>query len=344
LKWQFNKYLILESEQRQKRQSLKWVIAGGVIVTMMKGAGFLLTNSNAILSDVIESLINLAASSFSLYSLFYASKPRDSRHPYGHGKMEYLAATVEGCFIFLAGSAIAIKAIYNIFYPQPVGGMDTGILFVSAAAIANFGLGYFLVRKSKKLDSLVLESDGKRILSDAYSSAGLIGGLIIIYFTGFKWMDSVIAIFCGLLIVRTGYKIVKQSIKGLLDAADTENLEEVVKVLQENSRSAWIDLQNMRASHHGMYLYIDCHITMPWYWNLRKVDEQVREAEEVVNKYFKERVELFVQADPCQPRHCHICRIEDCPVRQHPFRKRNTWKLKSDANELIPPTSTRIGA
>jgi cation diffusion facilitator family transporter len=328
LKWQFDKYLIMESEQRQKRHSLRFVLIGGILVGCLKATAFFFTNSDAILSDVLESVINMAATGFSLYSLNFAGKPRDQKYPYGKGKIESLAALIEGSLVFIAGSGIAVKAVYNLIYPQGVQGIDMGIVFESAGACINFGLGYYLLSRGKKFDSLVLKADSNRILSDAYSSGALIIGLFIILFTHQHALDSFIAILSGGLIIRTGVKIVRASVPPLLDTADTETLEEVVNLLQENSRPAWIDIQNMRASHYGMYLYIDCHMTLPWYWNLKEVNEQIRDAELLINQHFKERVELFVQGEPCLPKNCPSCLLQDCPVRQAPYRGKHNWKLK----------------
>jgi cation diffusion facilitator family transporter len=175
---------------------------------------------------------------------------------------------------------------------------------------------------------MVLKADSKRIFADAYSSIAVVIGLGLIYLTGYHVIDSILGLLAGALIIRTGYKMIGGALKGLLDAADTDMLEDVVDILQKNSRPEWIDIQNMRTSHHGMYLYIDCHITMPWYWNLNKVSEQVRDAELLINHHFKERVELFVQAEPCKPKNCSECRIADCPVRQHPYRKKAQLSLE----------------
>ncbi|MGZ5243477.1 MAG: cation diffusion facilitator family transporter [Bacteroidia bacterium] len=328
MKWQFDKYLILESEQRQKHYALKVVLIVGVVIAILKLSAFFLTRSNAILSDSLESLINLAAGGFTLFSVYYAGKPRDSRHPYGHGKIEFLATMVEGSLIFGAGSIIIIKAFYNFFYPNPVQNIDIGITAIGVTAVANFLLSLYLKNKAAKLDSMVLRADSKRLATDAYSSVGLVVGLTIIYFTDLYFIDSILAVLSGVLIIRTGYTLVKQSVKGLLDAADTDVLSDVVELLQLNSRVEWIDIQNMRTSHHGMYLYIDCHLTLPWYWNLNKVSEQVLEAELLINKHFKERVELFVQAEPCKPKNCSQCRIADCPVRQHAYRKKSPLRLE----------------
>lgn len=327
MKWQFDKYLILESEQRQKHYALKMVLIAGVVLAIIKLSAFFFTHSNAILSDSLESIINLAAGGFTLFSIYWAGKPRDSKHPYGHGKIEFLATMVEGSLIFGAGSIIIIKAIYNFFYPNPVQNMDVGIMAIGFTAAVNFALSLYLKTKAEKLDSMVLRADSKRLATDAYSSVGLVVGLTIIYFTGIYYIDSILAVLSGMLIIRTGYKLVKQSVKGLLDAADTDILSEVVELLQLNSRVEWIDIQNMRTSHHGMYLYIDCHLTLPWYWNLNKVSEQVREAEFLINKHFKERVELFVQAEPCKPKNCPQCRIADCPVRKFAYRKKSPLRL-----------------
>jgi cation diffusion facilitator family transporter len=327
MKWQFNKYLILEGEQRQKRLSLKYVILGGILVLAIKSYAYFITWSNAILSDVFESLLNLAACTFSMFSLYFSGQPRNSKYPYGHGKMEFLAAGAEGCIVVLAGAFIAGKAFYNLIYPQPIESIDQGISFETAAAVVNLGLGWYLLSRSRKLDSQILKADGKRILTDAYSTLALIGALLVVLLTHLQWIDSIVAITSGFLIIRTGVTIIREALPGLLETADTVILEEVVEVLQQNSRPAWIDIQNMRSSHYGMYIYIDCRITMPWYWNAKDCYDQVQDAELIINQHFKQRVDLFVEVVPCKPKDCHLCRIEDCPVRQHPYQGKQPWKL-----------------
>jgi cation diffusion facilitator family transporter len=321
VKWQFDKYLILESEQRRKRHALKLVIGASLLITAIKIIAFYFTHSTAILSDSLESVINLAASLFALWSLYYASRPRDSKHPYGHGKIEFLAASAEGCLIFGLGALILGKAIYNLFNPHAVENLDVGLILITVTAITNLFLSRFLHRQAKKYDSVILEGDSKRVLTDSFTSLVLVAGLLIIYFTGMVWIDSFLAIISGIFVIRTGYKLVKQSVKGLLDAADNTVLQDVMNVLQDGSRPEWIDIKNMRASHHGMYLYVDCHRTLPGYWSLQQVSEQVREAELLINQRFKERVELFVQAEPCKPRHCTECNMAGCAMRQHPNKR-----------------------
>jgi cation diffusion facilitator family transporter len=336
VKWQFDKYLILESEQRQKRHALKLVIGAGILIAIIKVIAFYFTHSTAILSDSLESVINLAAGLFALWSLYYASRPRDSKHPYGHGKIEFLAASGEGVLIFALGASIVAKAIYNLYNPHYVHNLDTGLVLIAITAIVNIFLSRFLHRQAKKFDSVILETDSKRVLTDGYTSVALVGGLLVIYFTGMVWIDSFLALFSGVFVIRTGYKLIKQSVKGLLDAADTHVLQDVVSVLQDGSRPEWIDIKNMRTSHHGMYLYVDCHLTLPWYWSLQKVSEEVREAELLINQKFKQRVELFVQAEPCKPRHCSECMMADCAMRQQPNKRQQKLNLRETSSDNLP--------
>jgi cation diffusion facilitator family transporter len=336
VKWQFNKFLIQAGEHRQKKLALKWVIGASVLVTLLKLVAWWQTSSNAILSDLLEGSINLAASSFALFSLVYASKPRDYKHPFGRGKIEFLAATIEGTLISAVAITIFIKAAYNLYFPQAIESIDKGIVLVGLGAAANFALGRYLKHKSLKLNSVVLAADSKRLLSDCYSSVALVIALAIIYFTQLGWIDSIIAMMAGIFILRTGYKLVKQSVKGLLDATDTHLLEGLVLVLNQNRDPGWIDVKNMRVSDHRMYLYVDCEIVMPWYWSLREVSAQIQKAEYVANEDFKERIELFVQAEPCKAKHCHICRMASCPVRQHPYSRQKAWELKEILHPEVP--------
>jgi len=127
-----------------------------------------------------------------------------------------------------------------------------------------------------------------------------------------------------------------KAIPALLDTADTEILEELVRVMDTNNRPGWIDISNMRSSRYGMYIYIDCHIVMPWYWDLNKISEELQQVQAVINNNFKQHVDLVIQAEPCKPGYCAICRIEECPVRQHPFQGQKVWVLNEVLQKLEP--------
>ena len=212
---------------RNLRENIRlqlFVVLVGVVLLLAKFVAYFLTNSNAILTDALESIINVVAGGFSLYSLVLSARPRDENHPYGHGKIEFIAATLEGSLILVAGAVIIFKSGYNLFEPQTLSRLDVGIMLTAVAGLINFAVGYFTQRRGEQANSLVLIAGGKHLKTDAYSTVGIVVGLVLLYFTGLVWLDSVVAIIFGGIICYTGYKIIRSSVAGIMDEADFELL------------------------------------------------------------------------------------------------------------------------
>ncbi|MCJ8163605.1 cation diffusion facilitator family transporter [Pontibacter sp. E15-1] len=304
------------------------VVAVGVVLLLAKFIAFFLTNSNAILTDALESIINVVAGGFSLYSLILSARPRDENHPYGHGKIEFIAATLEGSLILVAGAIIIFKSVYNLIEPVALQQLDTGIILVAVAGLVNYAVGYVTVSRGRQSKSMVLQAGGKHLISDAYSTAGILVGLVLIYLTGLVWLDSVVAILFGAIICVTGARILRASVAGIMDEADYELLKEIVQVLNENRRENWIDIHNLRVIKYGTTLHIDCHLTVPWYLNVLEAHDEVEAVAKVVREKIDPSIELFIHTDPCLERSCTICtKIDTCDVRQRPFKARVEWEF-----------------
>lgn len=305
-----------------------FVVLVGVLLLVTKFTAFVLTNSNAILTDALESIINVVAGAFSLYSLFLSARPRDENHPYGHGKIEFVAATLEGSLILVAGGAIIFKSIANLINPVQLQQLDVGIILTAAAGLVNYAVGFVTERRGRQNNSLVLAAGGKHLKSDAYSTAGILIGLLLIYLTGMVWLDSVVAIFFGLIIGYTGYRILRSSIAGIMDEADYELLQRIVRVLNENRRENWIDIHNLRVIKYGSTLHIDCHLTVPWYLNVQEAHDEVEAVAQVVREQIDPSIELFIHTDPCIMPSCAICSKPNCEVRRQPFQERIEWDFE----------------
>ena len=315
--------------QTQNLQVQKWVAAISVLLLAVKFIAYYLTHSVSILTDALESIVNVAAGFIGLYSLYVAAKPRDIDHPYGHGKAEFISAAIEGTLITSAGAIIIYKAIRSLITPVELQRLDYGIYLVAATAVINFIVGFITESKGKKSNSLALIASGKHLKSDSYSTFGIILGLIIIYFTNLKWIDPVVAIIFGIIIIYTGYKILRKSIAGIMDEADIELLKKIVELLNRNKRENWIDLHNLRVIKYGAILHIDCHLTVPWYLNVQEAHEEVEALSSLVRKEFGELVELFVHVDGCLPFSCKVCNKQNCNVRRHNFEMRIDWTLEN---------------
>jgi cation diffusion facilitator family transporter len=318
---------------RQNIRVQKWVAAFSTMLLLMKLAAYWLTGSVAILTDALESIVNVVAGFLGLYSLYLSAKPRDADHPYGHGKIEFLSAAVEGSLIFIAGLMIIYQAVQNLLSPQPIHQLDLGMAIIGATALINMGLGLWCLRTGKRNRSLALEASGRHLLSDTYSTFGILIGLLLLYFTGWQWMDSAVAILFSLIILYTGYKIIRSSLAGIMDERDLALLKQMVSLLNKNKRENWIDLHNVRIIKYGSTLHLDCHLTVPWYLNVNEAHQEIDKLAELIRNEFGESLELFVHSDGCQDFSCKICPKSACPVRKHPFEKRITWTVENIAED-----------
>ncbi|MFA6944598.1 MAG: cation diffusion facilitator family transporter [Pedobacter sp.] len=314
--------------QTQKKVILISLVIG-ILLMLAKFTAYFITSSNSILTDAAESIVNILASLFAFYSIYIAAQPRDINHPYGHGKVEFFSVFIEGSLIVIAGILISFKSVYNLIYPHEISDLMEGTIIIAAAGIINFALGYYLVDQSKKLNSLTLYADGKHLQTDAYTSAGIVVGLILIYFTGLNYLDSCLSIAIGLFIIYSGYKLVRKSVSGLMDESDFDTAEEVISILNEHRKESWIDMHNLRTQRYGTDLHIDCHITLPYYFNLNKVHEEVSEVDKLVNHKANSSTEFFIHADPCMPECCYYCRMPACEVRTEPKRIDIVWTTEN---------------
>jgi cation diffusion facilitator family transporter len=305
----------------------RWVAIASSILLIAKFTAYYLTRSVSILTDALESIVNVIAGFIGLYSLYVAAKPKDMDHPYGHGKAEFISAAVEGTLVFSAGLLILYNAGKNLIYPVEISQLDVGIYLVAATAIINWILGAIALRQGRKNNSLALQASGKHLQSDTYSTAGIIVGLILITLTHYVWIDGVVAIAFGLFIIYTGYKIIRTSLAGIMDEADMELLEKMVNITEKNRKENWIDMHNLRVIKYGHVLHIDCHLTVPWYLNINQAHVEIEDLTKLIRDEFGESLEVFVHSDGCMYDQCHICIKTDCPVRQHTFKQRVDWNL-----------------
>ncbi|MDB5203659.1 MAG: cation transporter [Ferruginibacter sp.] len=315
------------SSQNLKVQRI--VVIVSIALFLVKIFAWIITNSVAILTDALESIVNVVAGFVGLYSLHVSARPKDSDHPYGHGKVEFLSAAVEGTLILVAGIIIIYEAVSNIFTSHPIQKIDYGIILIAATAVINYVAGIICVKTGEKNNSLALIASGRHLKSDTYTTAGIVAGLVLLYFTGIPWIDSAVAILFALIIIITGYRIIRSSVAGIMDEADERLLNELVLTLNENRTVNWIDLHNLRIIKYGATLHLDCHLTVPWYFNVHEAHAEIDALSNLVRKNYGETVELFVHSDGCMHFSCAICNKMECPVRQFPFEKKITWTISN---------------
>jgi cation diffusion facilitator family transporter len=303
------------------------IVVVGIGLMLAKFTAWLITDSNAILTDATESIVNVLAGSFTWYSLYLSARPKDDNHPYGHGKIEFLAAGIEGALLGVAGLLIAGKSTYNLWFPEAVHQLDTGIWITAGAGLVNFALGWVSIRKGRRENSLPAVASGKHLQSDAWSTLGLVIGLLLLQYTGWLWIDSAVAILFGAFLVYTSYTILKPSVAGIMDEADDALLKQLVAVLQQNRLPAWIDIHNVRLIKYGTTLHLDGHLTLPRYYDLDQAHAELDRIDALVQQAFGTRMEFFIHVDPCLPTSCTLCCVQNCPVRASDFKRQLKWDL-----------------
>jgi cation diffusion facilitator family transporter len=314
---------------KQNIKIQKWVAILSVTLLAIKIFAYYLTHSVSVLTDALEGIVNVVAGFFGLYSLTLSAKPRDADHPYGHGKIEFISAAVEGVMIVVAGVLIIVESLRNLATPGSLQQLDLGILLIAVTAAANFVVGSVCVRTGKKNNSLALEASGKHLQSDTYTTVGILVGLALIYITNILWLDSAIALGFSLFILYTGFKILRSSIAGIMDERDQQLLAQLIKTINSGRSENWIDLHNVRIIKYGSVLHIDCHLTVPWYLNVHEAHTEIDKLGNIIRNKFGSSIEFFVHSDGCLPIGCPICIKEDCPVRYHDFKKRIEWTVEN---------------
>jgi cation diffusion facilitator family transporter len=297
----------------------------GLGLMVVKFLAFWLTDSAAILSDALESIINVVAAAFSLWSIIFAARIPDPAHPYGHGKMEYFAAGFEGALIILAALGIFYEAWPRLFHPQAIPSLTSGLALILVAAVINLILGLVLVMVGRSTTSVVLVADGKHVLTDVYTTIGVVVGLTAVIFTGWNWLDGAVALLVAGNILIIGARLVHQSSAALLDTSDPRLLQEICGVITRHRRDRWIDVHQLRARRSGDHVFIDFHLILPRDLSLEASHDEVKKLEQILIDHFGGRADILIHADPCAAPECPICGHASCEHRQAGHTLQRLW-------------------
>jgi len=308
---------------KQRLVLLSFVLS--VAIMAAKFYVYFLSGSTTLLTDALESIINVVAASFAYYSIYLASLPKDLNHPYGHGKIEFFASGLEGVLILLASAYIFLHASQHLYASPALSSLDLGMAVSFVSATINGLLGYYLVQKGRSSHSPALIADGKHLRLDAYNGILVVVALAITYFTNWFWVDSVASFLFAAFMCWQGIHMIRESVAALMDETNPALFEKVTNWVVSNKKAEWIDLHNLRVQQYGGDLHIDCHLTLPRYWDLSRTHEEIHEFEEMLGKLQETHVEIFVHADPCLDECCNHCTISDCAIRKAEFSKKIEW-------------------
>jgi cation diffusion facilitator family transporter len=301
-------------KRRMTAISLSLFIA--VLLLAAKFYTYHLTRSSAVLSDALESIINVVAAGFAVVSIWMAAQPPDSEHPYGHGKIEFFSAGFEGALIILAAVGIFETGIKHLLMPAPLSNLQEGLAILVAASVVNLLLGVALVKIGKKVKSLTLIADGKHVLTDVYTSAGVVVGLFLVQISGWLWMDGAVACLVGVNILITGIRLVSHSFSALMDTSDPRLLDDIARLLESHRQDVWIDIHQLRAWRSGNFVHIDLHLVLPSDYSLEDAHCQAKEVERLLIEHFEGNAGVLVHMDPCESMECPVCLQYRCDRRQ----------------------------
>ena len=315
-----------------------------LLMLAAKYQAYRMTGSTAVLSDALESIVNVVAAVFALGGLVFAGRPADRNHPYGHGKIEFFSAAFEGGLIAFASVVIVYEVVLILLAGAAVRQISAGVVIVLVTGLVNLVLGWYLVSTGRRYNSLTLVADGKHVIADFWTSAGVVVGLLLVQLTGLAWLDPLVALLVALSLMWTGFRLVRHAAGGLLDEEDSALLSRVLAALQRYVGHGVIRVHHLRAIRSGRFHHVEAHLVVPEFWSVDKahgVSEDV--AARVIHDLGVEG-EMVFHTDPCHRIYCATCDLEDCPIRREPFLGATPLTLEEAVQPDMPyvaPQETR---
>jgi len=250
-------------------------IAAAIATIALKLVAWRLTGSVGLLSDAAESVVNLVAAIIALIALTVAARPADHNHHYGHGKAEYFSAAVEGLMIFAAAAVIIVTAVQRLLHPQELEQLGIGLAISLVATAINGVVGVVLIRVGRRHRSATLSADGKHLLTDVWTSAGVLVGVLLVGITGWLPLDAIVAIAVALNILVTGSKLVSSSVTALLDVALSPEDQAIVTAVLDRHRSADVDFHGLQTRESGRHRFVSMHVLVPGAWTVQRAHDVV---------------------------------------------------------------------
>jgi cation diffusion facilitator family transporter len=330
--------LHLDVQTRERKWISIIALIVGIALLLFKFYAYQVTHSQSIFSDALESIVNVVAGVITFIVIVVAAKPADDDHPYGHGKVESMAASFEGGAILLAGLLIIIQAVDAFYSGNTIQKIDVGLYITIGAGIANGVMGFFIQLRGKYLYSEALRSSGTHLMTDAVTSVGVIISLFLVKLTGLVWVDSLVAVIFGFFLCFSGVKILIRSGYVLMDGLDKETLKVIAELFEKNYMPGVIDIHYTRVIRSGSYHHIDCHMVIPEFWSVAEAHTFSEKFESDFVIEYPIEAELRIHLDPCRRVYCENCEVADCPIRQREFVKRIPL---DDLDEMTSPVESR---
>ena len=315
-----------------------------LLMLAAKYQAYRMTGSTAVLSDALESIVNVVAAVFALGGLVFAGRPADRNHPYGHGKIEFFSAAFEGGLIAFASVVIVYEAVLILLAGAAVRQISAGVVIVLVTGLVNLVLGWYLVRTGRRYNSLTLVADGKHVIADFWTSAGVVVGLLLVQLTGLAWLDPLVALLVALSLMWTGFRLVRHAAGGLLDEEDPALLSRVLAALQRYVGHGVIRVHHLRAIRSGRFHHVEAHLVVPEFWSVDRAHGVSEDVAACVIHDLGVEGEMVFHTDPCHRIYCATCDLEACPIRREPFLAATPLTLEEAVQPDMPhvaPQETR---
>ena len=282
-----------------------WLSIFTAVATIsLKSIAYFLTGSVGLLSDALESLVNLAAAIIALTMLKIAEQPPDEEHRYGHSKAEYFASIMEGLFIFVAAVAIIVSAVNRIIHPKIIEQAYIGLGISITASIINYVVSVKLLKVGKKYHSITLEADGHHLMTDVITSIGVIVAVFLVAVTGWQILDPIVAIFVAFNIILTGYKLMKRSVLGLLDSSISSEEINIIKSILNKYERKGLKFHGLRTRQSAQRRFVDFHVLTPGNWSVRKGHDILEDIEKEIRDSI-DKVTISTHLEPVEDPRSH---------------------------------------
>lgn len=324
------------SEHARIRLRTAWTAFGvgaALLVAKLVAAG--MTGSRAILSDALESVVNVTAALMVLFAVRFAVEPADAEHPFGHGKVESVSAGVEGAMLLAAAGAIVWAAIPRLVDPEPLHSLGVGSLIVLGTTAANAALGAWLVRRGQKVESLALVADGRHLVADAVTSSVLLGGVAIVGITGWWWLDPVLACTMAAWVLWTGVSVLRNAFGRLVDTRRPELVEAVARALERHPPAGMHDPHDLRVLDAGTERFVSLHLLAPARWTLERTERLREEVRQRIAGAFDVPTTIVIQIEPCSRERCTTCAADGDRAIRPPE------EIRIDRTRLCAPEERR---
>lgn len=275
-------------------------IAAAIVTIGLKAGAYMLTGSVGLLSDALESFVNLAAALMALWMLIISERPPDDEHTYGHAKAEYFSSGVEGVLILIAASMIAWSAVQRLLNPVPLENVGIGLAVSIVASTINFVVARVMLQAGRRYNSILLEADAKHLMTDVWTSVGVVVGVALVSLTGWLPLDPLIAIAVAINIVWSGYHLVRRSALGLLDTSiPAADIAKVTKIL-DSYKSQGVSYHSLRTREAGPRQFISFHVLVPGSWTVQAGHDLLEQIEHEVTNSFEIPTSVFTHLEPVE--------------------------------------------